>query len=163
MKAPQVGEYQPLNPRLELLNLGTCPNPVVIPVECELDSRYLTCMENWRQHALGTLLCIGAAGLFAFSFHGSRLQNSLPFLFIALIGLVADRFGGTAGILGSVCSAIVFAEFLFQPVLSLRVSDSIQRDNLVWMVIIGIVISELLGVQPTSPSHRDDPNDISGI
>jgi hypothetical protein len=51
----------------------------------------------------------------------------------------------------------------FAPVFSLRVSDSVQRNSLVWMVIIGIIISEFLGVQPNNPSHRVDHRGISDI
>ncbi len=97
------------------------------------------------------------------SFHGSKFQNSLPLLFVVLIGVIASEFGSSAGILGTVGSAIVFAEFLFQPMFSLRVNDSIERNNLVWMVIIGIIISEFLGVRPSSPSHGGEHKGIPSI
>ncbi len=40
-------------------------------------------------------------------------------------------FGSASGILGTIGAAIVFAELLFEPAFSLRVSDSVQRNNLV--------------------------------
>jgi|SRR5215469_4170554 len=119
-------------------------------------------MKKWREHAWGTLTCVVAAGALAFVFRGSKVEHFLPLLFIAAIGVVADRFGSAAGILGTVGAAIIFAEFLFPPTLSLRVSDSLQRNNLLWMVVIGTIISELLGAQRHKP-HRGDRKGISGI
>lgn len=118
-------------------------------------------MKGWRQHALGALACAASAGILSFSFHGSKLQHFLPFLFLPVVTFVAERFGSAAGILGTLAAASIFAEFLFQPMLSLRVSDPVQRDNIIWMIIIGIIVSELLGVQPHKP-HRGDPKGISG-
>jgi hypothetical protein len=90
-------------------------------------------VKRWRQHAAGALLCILAAGVLAFSFHGSGLQNLLPFLFIAVISFVAVRFGSAVGIVGTLGAASIFAEFLFKPIWTLAIVDSAQRRNLIWM------------------------------
>jgi K+-sensing histidine kinase KdpD len=103
---------------------------------------------------LGTALCLSAAGIAAFAFRSVPLKSFLPLLFLSVVLLVALRFGTAAGILGTIGAAIIFAEFLFDPMLSIRVSESSQRDHLVWMVIIGIAMSELIGIQPKPPDGR---------
>ncbi len=53
----------------------------------------------------------------------------LPLLFLAIIVFVAVRFGSTAGILGTIGAAAVFAEFLFEPTSSWRVDDSVPKKQ----------------------------------
>jgi integral membrane sensor domain MASE1 len=121
-------------------------------------------MRKWDWRALGAGLCLAAAGFLTLVFRGSPLKGFLPFLFLGIIVFVAVRFGSASGILGTIGAAIVFAEFLFEPAFGLRVSDSVQRDNLVWMVIIGIAASEILGVQPRSPKPiKGSAKKISGV
>jgi len=83
-------------------------------------------------------------------FHGSRVKPVLPLLFIAIIVIVALRFGTWSGVAGTVAATVIFAELLFEPVFSIRVADVNQRRNLVWMVISGISLSEVLGGRPPS-------------
>jgi hypothetical protein len=47
--------------------------------------------------------------------------------------------------------------FLFEPWLSLAVRDSVARDRLIWMVLIGIIISDLLGPHNLRPTTRRKP------
>jgi K+-sensing histidine kinase KdpD len=51
---------------------------------------------------------------------------------------VAFRYGGGAGILGAVLSALVFAYFLFSPFGSIKVELDATRQSLGWMLMIGI-------------------------
>jgi K+-sensing histidine kinase KdpD len=120
----------------------------VFVMEPELESRYVHAMRKWYWGVGSVALCIATAGLLALVFRTSPHKGSLPLLFLAIIVLVT-RFGSWPGILGTLGAAAVFALFLFEPVFSLRVSHSAQRGNLVWMALIGIVVSELLGVRPT--------------
>jgi K+-sensing histidine kinase KdpD len=106
----------------------------------------------WRIWA--TVACIAIAGLLAFVFHSSPLKEFIPFLFIPVIAFTS-RFGTWVGILGTIGSMAIFATFLFEPGFSLRVSNSVQRDNLVWMVIGGVALSEILGVQPPTRSKSE--------
>jgi len=98
-----------------------------------------------------TASCLAVAALLTFVFHNSLFKQFIPFLFVAVIGLVAIRFGTWPAILGTIGSTIIFAAFLFEPVFSVRVSNSVQRNNLVWMVIGGVALSEILGVPHRNP------------
>jgi K+-sensing histidine kinase KdpD len=96
------------------------------------------------------------AGIGGFVFHSTRFKDIVPCLFIPVIGLVAARFGTWSGIVGTIGSVLIFAEFLFAPVYSLRVTNSAQRNNLVWMVIGGFTLSEVLGVQTLTDGKPTD-------
>ena len=69
----------------------------------------------------------------------------LPLAFLVIIVVVASRFGNFAGMIGTITAALVFCIFLFEPRFSLLISDPAARNHLIWMVIIGVVISDLLG------------------
>ncbi len=112
----------------------------------------------WRIWA--TVGCIAIAALLALVFHSSPVKEFIPFLFIPVIALIASRFGTWVGILGTIGSMAIFATFLFEPGLSVQVSNSVQRDNLIWMVIGGIALSEILGV--TLPNGSDSESDGKG-
>lgn len=100
---------------------------------------------------LGVALCsVLAAGL-TLIFYGSSFRAILPFLFLAPILSVVLRFGSKAGVLGTIAAALIFASFLFEPRLNLAVHDLAARSNLIWMVLIGLLISELLGRGETKP------------
>ena len=85
-----------------------------------------------------------AAGL-TLLFYSSSFRPILPFLFLVPIIAVALRFGNIAGVLGTVVAALIFASLLFEPRLNLSVSNLAARNNLIWMVIVGLAISGLLG------------------
>jgi K+-sensing histidine kinase KdpD len=107
----------------------------------------------WR--GWGTVSCIAAAAFSAFVFHNSRFKEFIPFFFIAVIALVARKFGTWSGVLSTIGSTAIFALFLFEPIFSVWVSDSVQRNNLVWMVIGGVTSSEILGSRPPTRSKSD--------
>lgn len=106
----------------------------------------------------GTVTCIVVAGVFAFLFQSSHFKDFVPFLFIPIVGLVALRFGTWSGVICTVACVLIFADFLFAPFYTLRVNDFEERNSLVWMVIGGLALSEVLGAQP--PADRD-PTDSS--
>jgi K+-sensing histidine kinase KdpD len=105
--------------------------------------------------ALGTGLCLSVAVVFIGALHGSRLEGVLPFLFLSIVIVIALRFGSIAGILGTLGAAVIFAEFLFEPLWSIRIGDAVQRSNLIWMVVVGVAISELLGARPNNSQRRE--------
>jgi K+-sensing histidine kinase KdpD len=57
-----------------------------------------------------------------------------------------------AGVLGTIAIALIFATFLFEPRFNLTVADMAARSHLIWMVLIGMIVSGLLG-------HPADGND----
>ncbi len=98
---------------------------------------------------IGVGACAGGAfgSVLLFGHHAS--SASIPIVFIAVVLLVALRFGTMVGILGSLAAAAVFAYFLFAPLGSFSVESHGARSNIAWMLLAGTVISFLLapGVQ----------------
>jgi K+-sensing histidine kinase KdpD len=87
---------------------------------------------------IGALLCALAAGIVALAANGIPARPLVPLFFIAVIVLIALRFGALAGALGAFCATLIFAYFLFTPVGSFKVLKGDARTNLVWMLLIGV-------------------------
>ena len=104
-------------------------------------------------HAVGVGVCFCSACGLTLIFRNSSLKAILPFLFLAIILLVALSFSSTSGIIGTVTAGLIFAGFLFQPTLNLRVEDPVEKSNLIWMVLVGIIVSELLGTRSRTSEH----------
>ncbi len=102
---------------------------------------------------IGVLLCAGSAAASVALFGRRPSSVWLPLLFLAVVFVVAVRFGALVGILGTVAGALVFAYLLFPPVGRLAVEDASARGNLGWMLLGGIVISFLLA-PGHQPRHR---------
>jgi K+-sensing histidine kinase KdpD len=98
-------------------------------------------------------MCTAAAGFVTLMFRDNSFKTILPVLFLAIIVFSAVRFGNVAGLLSTVFAATIFAAFLFEPTLSLGVKDSAQRSNLIWMIVGGLIMSELLGNPPQQRPH----------
>ena len=75
----------------------------------------------------------------------TALSGIAPLLFLVVIVMVSARFGNFAGLLGTISAALIFAIFLFEPRFSLIIDDVPSRNHLIWMIVIGVVISDLLG------------------
>jgi len=103
---------------------------------------------EWGRRVLGTSLCVLAATMLTLVVRTIPNKGFVPLVFLCVILFVALRFGSAAGILGTVGAVVIFAEFLFDPFLSIRVSDPVQKNHLIWMSIIGIAASELVGIRP---------------
>lgn len=110
--------------------------------------------ESWRHHlyvlgwlrsSLGAASCTAIAGCLIPVFSGNAYRALVPLLFLLVILYVALRFGHVAGILGTVCAALVFEIFLFEPTLSFAIESPTARNHLISMVILGICASEFLG------------------
>ena len=84
---------------------------------------------------------------------GHSWKNMVPLVFTVVLLVVAAVFGSRAGILGTVLATLVFAAFLFAPTGSISVASEPARDNLGWMLLIGIAFSFLFA-PPTSGLRR---------
>jgi len=91
-------------------------------------------MQNFKQCALGTAICVSAAAVCTVLLRSSTLSTLLPFLFVGIVSAVAMRFGSAAGILGTLAVALIFAAFLFHPVPThlddKSLHHSLTRENL---------------------------------
>jgi len=94
--------------------------------------------------ALGAVICAWSAAVVCIILHGHYAGNTVPVAFLAIVVLVAIRFGTAAGVLGSTISALIFACFLFQPMGTVSVQDPAARMNLAWLILGGLACSYLL-------------------
>ena len=99
----------------------------------------------------GVLVCVGVAGFSAALFGRQPSAKWLPIVFLAVVFLVAVRFGTLVGIIGSVTAAVIFAYMLFAPLRSVVVTDPAARGNIAWLLLGGTVISFLLA---PGPQHK---------
>jgi hypothetical protein len=114
-------------------------------IESASSGKYDWHVIGWLRSSLGAASCTAVAGCLIPVFSGSAHRSIVPFLFLLVILYVALRFGHIAGILGTIFAALVFEIFLFEPRLSLAISNPAARNHLISMVILGICASELLG------------------
>lgn len=113
-----------------------------VAAETLLNTPQHSSLKNWGSCSLGTICCtVVAAGLIPL-FNASSAKSFLPIPFLLIIVLVAFRFGRAAGVLGTLMAAFLFAYYLFEPV-GLAVGDPVAKGHLIWMLVIGIVISDL--------------------
>jgi hypothetical protein len=100
---------------------------------------------GWLRSSMGAASCTAVAGCLIPIFSGNAYRAIVPLLFLIVILYIALRFGHVAGIIGTVCAALVFEIFLFEPTLSFAIESPAARNHLISMVILGICASELLG------------------
>ncbi len=102
-------------------------------------------MRWWVSSTLGAAVSTLAAACFTLVCHASSFRSLVPLVFLGVIVLVAMWFGRAAGMLSTISAALIFAGLLFEPTLSLGVQDPAAKSNLIWMVVGGVAVSELLG------------------
>src|SRR5579864_5937757 len=117
--------------------------PAEVSAQSILSSPATSHMSHWGACSLGTICCTIAAACLIPVFSASTAKAILPIPFLLIIVLVAFRFGRGAGVLGTITAAFLFAWFLYEPA-GLAVGDPVAKSHLIWMMIIGIVISDLL-------------------
>jgi K+-sensing histidine kinase KdpD len=110
---------------------------------------------NWLYPSLGVAACAISAALLCIAFRNSASNTALPLYFLAIILFIATRFGVLAGTLGTIFAEAIFAMFLFEPLYSVAVQNQAARDNLLWMFLGGLALSDLFGHHPTDthPPH----------
>jgi K+-sensing histidine kinase KdpD len=94
----------------------------------------------WLNAFIGILVCSISASLLILVTRGTAYRPMIPLFFIAVIVVVALRFGMLASSLGALVATMLFAYFLFTPVGSFRVQKGEARTNLVWMLLVGVPI-----------------------
>jgi hypothetical protein len=114
-------------------------------IESASSGKYDRHVVGWLRSFLGAASCTAVAGCLIPVFSGSAHRSLVPFMFLLVILYVALRFGHIAGMIGTICAALVFEIFLFEPTLSLAISSPAARNHLISMVILGVCASELLG------------------
>ena len=90
------------------------------------------------------VICGWSAALVCILLHGRQVGTAIPLAFLAIVILVAIRFGTAAGVLGSAISAMIFAFFLYQPTGDLSVDNPAARISLAWLVLGGMACSYLI-------------------
>jgi Domain of unknown function (DUF4118) len=123
-------------------------------IESAASWKYHWRVMGWLRSSLGAASCTAVAACVTPFFLESAFRPLVPFLFLLVILYVALRFGNIAGILGTVCAALVFEIFLFEPRLSLAISSPTARNHLISMVVLGICASELLGRRKTPVIYK---------
>ena len=69
----------------------------------------------WLDTPIGACCCTTAAIVFSLIVARDPNRALLPLVFIAVLVLVALRFGALSAVSGGLCAALVFAYFLFTP------------------------------------------------
>ena len=111
-------------------------------------------LRRWIPFIAGSCLCCAAALVATILFAESSAKPYLPLLFLIIIACIAVWFGNGAGIVGTIAAGGIFATFLYQPKLSPLIADAAARNHVIWMVLVGIVISDLLGAYSTTGPSR---------
>jgi len=96
------------------------------------------------QSTLGVAVSAVCAVAVALIFSRTQWKMAAPFLFTAVLVLLASRFGAMVSVVGSLLAAVIFAYFLFPPIYSLRVDNETERATLAWMVLLSVSASYLL-------------------
>jgi hypothetical protein len=123
-------------------------------IESAASWRYHLRVMGWVRSSLGAASCTALAGCLIPVFGGNAYRAIIPFFFLVVILYVALRFGHIAGIIGTVCAALVFELFLFEPTLSLAIENPSARNHLISMVILGICASEILGRRKVPVAYK---------
>ena len=93
----------------------------------------------------GTIWCAAAASFLCIVLADSPFKAETPLLFLSVLLVIAARFGAAAGSIGTAMAALIFAEFLFEPIHKLAVNNLEARSDLGWMILGGLAVSALLG------------------
>jgi K+-sensing histidine kinase KdpD len=104
------------------------------------------------QSTLGIAASAVCATVVALIFSKTHWKMLAPFLFSAVLVMLASRFGATVSVGGSLLAAVIFALLLFSPMHSLRVENDTERATLAWMILLSVSASYLL-----FPTRTDGP------
>lgn len=105
-----------------------------------MKTKWLCTLQSTLGIAVSALCAIAVALVFS----KTQCKLAAPFLFAAVLVLLAGRFGALVSVGGSVLGALIFAELLFAPLHSLRVENEAERATLAWMILLSVSASYLL-------------------
>ncbi|MBZ5507980.1 MAG: DUF4118 domain-containing protein [Acidobacteriia bacterium] len=116
----------------------------------------LLLLAEWFRHesVSGSLLCGAIAIGLCILLKGSTIEAQVPILFLLVVLAISSRFGTPAGVLGTVLSAVAFAEFLFDPQRSLAIRNPVEKSNMAWMILGGLALSCLFGKSQKSTDQE---------
>lgn len=113
-------------------------------LESAVSKKFGSRAAGWLSSLIAAACCTLAALCVLPLFWAHSLHPLAPLFFLLVISYIAMRFGDIAGVVGTIGAAFVFAFFLFEP-RGLAISSPIERNRLISMIIIGLLVSELLG------------------
>ena len=96
------------------------------------------------QSTLGVAVSAVCAIAVALIFSRTHWKLAAPFLFAAVLVLLASRFGAMVSVVGSLLAAMIFSLLLFSPVHNLHVENESERATLAWMILLSVSASYLL-------------------
>jgi K+-sensing histidine kinase KdpD len=113
-------------------------------------------MKTKMMHTLQSTIGIGVSALCAIAvalvFSKTPWKLEAPFLFAALLVLLASRFGAMVSVVGSILAAIIFTWLLFSPH-TLHIENQAERATLAWMILLSVSASYLLFPSGTGGDH----------
>ena len=119
-------------------------SPTREKLEAAISKKFGSRVAGWTSSLIAAACCTLAAVCVLPLFWAHSLHPLAPLFFLLVISYIAMRFGDIAGVVGTIGAAFVFAYFLFEP-RGLAISSPLERSRLVSMIIIGLLMSELLG------------------
>ena len=90
----------------------------------------------------------------AMLFSGVRNKGFVPLVFIAVLILLAYRYGLLVSVIGSAMSALIFARFLYAPVGDFGIENAAAKTNLGWMILGAVCVSYLLLPPSNISNHK---------
>jgi K+-sensing histidine kinase KdpD len=96
------------------------------------------------QSTLGIAVSVLCAVAVSLAFSRSHWKLAAPFLFTAVLVLLAGRFGAMVSVVGSLLAAMIFSFYLFSPAHSFHVENEAERATLAWMILLSVSASYLL-------------------
>jgi K+-sensing histidine kinase KdpD len=114
-------------------------------------------LETTIDTVLGVMLCAWLAAFMAILYVDKQPPNLLPLLFVVVVAGVARYFGTFAGVLGCVIAALIFALFVYEPFGSIAIAEHTARANLLWMILLGLILTRLFPARTPERKSREEP------
>ena len=111
-------------------------------------------LARMRNTGVGFGVCAASALAVSILLRNLPFIDSMPFAFLALVALVAHRFGTRGAIFGLLGGAFIFATLLYAPVGSVSITNTPERTNVVLMLLFGLAVAYFYGAtKPDDGAH----------